>query len=188
VIAGTTTYAKTQSTKAPAAIRSCGTTSSASPPAVPPTKRPLSSAALRRKLTVCHYRARPCLATAYPPMPPRSAECSRVGFAADSPLEGAGFELSVPRQRRPLHLELIGPPRSIFGAHRNLALKLCAAPERARLFSARKPEGESGRGQNAGITGAGTTCSSTPRTPGIDSAATRSACLFSPGSSSEIQK
>src|SRR5262245_32700338 len=51
-----------------------------------------------------------------------------------------------------------------------------------------KPEGESGCGQNAGITGAGTTCSSTPRTPGIVSAATRSACLFSPGSSSEIQK
>src|SRR3984893_17165965 len=54
--AGTTTYGKTQSTKAPAAIRSCGTTSSASPPAIPPTKRPLYSAAPRRKLTVCHYR------------------------------------------------------------------------------------------------------------------------------------
>jgi hypothetical protein len=53
----------------------------------------------------------------------------------------------------------------------------------------RGPEkGEDGRAQNAGITGAGTTCSSTPRTPGIVSAATRSACLFSPGSSSEIQK
>ena len=25
-------------------------------------------------------------------MPPRSAECSRVGFAADLPLEGDGFE------------------------------------------------------------------------------------------------
>jgi len=42
--------------------------------------------------------------------------------------------------------------------------------------------------QNAVITGAGTSCSWTPRTPGVFSAATRSACLLSIGSSSEIQK
>jgi hypothetical protein len=56
-----------------------------------------------------------------------AADAGRRGrdqFVQDSSLEGAGFELSVPRQRRPLHLVLIGPPAIIFRAHRNMALEL----------------------------------------------------------------